>query len=766
MSARPELDYENVLNHEQLEAVTHGEGPQLVLAGAGSGKTRVITYRIAWLVEECGVDPRTITAMTFTNKAAGEMKERAESLLGIHPLPASVGTFHRFALRMLRIYGKHINVPQGFAIFDTDDQKRVLKRALADEQLDPKSFRPPAVLAAISGAKNRLLTPDGYEAEAEDFFRRRVARVYRRYQQMLREAGGMDFDDMIALTVALLRKGGEVRKRIRRRAGYLLVDEFQDTNHAQLALVLELAGADGHLTAVGDEDQGIYRWRGAELENILNFEKSFPKATVRKLERNYRSTQNILDASGAVVANNQGRRGKRLWTEAGAGDPIVLYRATDEREEARWVLRTLQHQKADYRASDMAVLVRTNAQTRALDEEFLRRGEAYNLVGGTRFYERAEVKDLIAYLRMVRNPHDGFSMDRVINRPPRGIGKATHEQLRQQAIDRDKSMWQVLLDDELDKFSTRSTKALERFRDLLKNLVTEAEVLPLPSLLEQVLETTDYRKLYSKEDEEGRDRLDNINELLSATRDFAATEGYGSEEDDLLTAFLDHVSLTADTDKLGSKNGTSLMTLHSAKGLEFAVVVLAGLEENILPHMNSLHVPDDLEEERRLLYVGMTRARKRLFLTTCRRRQIAGTYQDQQESRFLEEIPQRCLQTEESPNLFQRSSPSRNVSNRARSDIYSFFGKPGAASSFSASSSSMQDVDEVQDFPPDLPVYEPDFPASKKNLRKGSRVLHATLGEGQVFRIDGTGDQAKLTVYFRGSGRRTLIAKYAKLEVL
>jgi DNA helicase-2/ATP-dependent DNA helicase PcrA len=757
MSMRPVLDFEKVLNEEQLEAVTHGEGPQLVLAGAGSGKTRVITHRIAWLVEECGVDPSTITAMTFTNKAAGEMKERVEDLLGMHPLPASVGTFHRFALRLLRIYGDHIRLPRGFAIFDTDDQKRILKRAFASEGLDPKSFRPAAVLAAISGAKNRLLSPDGYEAEADDFFRQRVAGVYRRYQKLLREAGGVDFDDMIALSVALLRKGGEVRRRIRRRARYLLVDEFQDTNQAQLALVLELAGADGNLTAVGDEDQGIYRWRGAELKNILRFEDNFPKAQVRKLERNYRSTQNILDASGAVVANNQDRRGKRLWTEAGAGDAIVLYRAQDEREEARWVLQNLRRQETDYHPSDMAVLVRTNAQTRALEDEFLRQGVSYNLVGGVRFYERAEVKDLIAYLRMVRNPHDGFSMDRVMNRPPRGIGKSTHEQLRKQAADNDKSMWQVLLDDELGSFSARSTKALVRFREILNHLVAEAEGLPLPSLLEQIFDTTDYTKLYSGEDPDSRNRLENIGELLSATKEFAATQGYGTEDDDLLTAFLDHVSLTADTDKLGGKSGASLMTLHSAKGLEFSVVVLAGLEEKILPHMNALHVPDDLEEERRLMYVGMTRARKRLFLTTCRRRQIAGLYQDQEESRFLEEIPQSCLQAEESPQLFRQPSPSLGTSSRTKSDIYSFFGK---------SSTTAPDMDEVQDFPPDLPVYEPDAPASEKGLRKGSRVLHATLGEGQVFRIDGTGDQKKLTVYFQGSGRRTLVAKYAKLEVL
>ena len=754
---RDPIVFEEALNSEQLAAVTHGEGPQLVLAGAGSGKTRVITYRIAWLVEECGVDPSSISAVTFTNKAAAEMKDRAEDLLGLHPLPASVGTFHRFALRLLRMYGDRIGLPRGFAIFDSDDQKRILKRALDSEGLDPKSFRPQAVLAAISGAKNRLLTPSSYEAEADDFFRRKVALAYRRYQRLLREAGGVDFDDMIALSVRLLREGGHVRDRIRRRTKYLLVDEFQDTNHAQLALVLELAGAHGNLTAVGDEDQGIYRWRGAELENILRFEDTFPKATIRKLERNYRSTQNILDASGAVVANNQGRRGKRLWTEAGDGEPIVLYRGQDERDEARWILQTLRQLETDHRLSQMAVLVRTNAQTRAVEEAFVRQGMPYNLVGGVRFYERAEVKDLIAYLRVVRHPLDDFSLERIINRPPRGLGKSTLDKLRRQAKAEKQSLWETLVDDSFEDFNTRARKALVRFREMLQGLISEAEALPLPSLLEQLLETTEYSKLYDAQDEDGKLRLENIGELVSATQEFATTQTFGNEDEDLLTAFLDHVSLTSDTDALGKRRGPSLMTLHSAKGLEFEVVILGGLEEKILPHMNSMHLPEDLEEERRLLYVGMTRARKRLFLATCRRRQVAGTYQDQEESRFLDEIPQRCLRTEESPQLFRRAS-SRSTG-RGHDDIYRFFGRQ-TTSSPSAES-------ESQDFPPDdLPVYDPDTPSSKKTVRKGSRVRHPKLGVGQVFRVDGQGDQKKYTVYFQGTGRRTLVAKYAKLEVL
>lgn len=756
------IDFQKSLNPEQYAAVTHGDGPQLVIAGAGSGKTRAITYRIAWLIQERGVDPRAITAVTFTNKAAAEMKERVEALVGLHPLPAFVGTFHRYSLRMLRMYGDRLGLPKGFAIFDSGDQQSLIKKAVKAEGLDEKSFRPQAVLAAISGAKNRLIGPAEYERKADDFFRRRVAPVYRRYQKLLRDGGGVDFDDMIALSVQLLRQHEDLQRRIRRRAQHLLVDEFQDTNHAQLSLIRELVGTGGNLTAVGDEDQGIYRWRGAELQNILHFEDGFPGAEIRKLERNYRSTQNILDASGAVVANNQHRRGKTLWTEAGDGDPLTLYRGQDERDEARWVVQTLRAQEQEFRLSDTAVLVRTNFQTRALEDELLRQGMVYNLVGGVRFYERAEIKDLVAYLRLLRNPDDDFSLDRILNRPARGIGKTTHQRLQKRAEESEKSQWQVLADEDFEGVSKRSVKALLAFRDLICGLLDEAQTLPLPSLLQRILEATDYVSLYDQQNDDDRSRLENIDEFLSATQEFAAQHGYGSEEEDLLTSFLDHVSLASDTDGLGRKQGPSLMTLHSAKGLEFSAVILAGLEEKILPHSNSMLTPEDLEEERRLMYVGMTRARKRLFLSTCRRRQIAGMYQDQEESRFLEEIPADKLVVEESPELFRRPGGGQRPGGRARSDVYGFFGKAGRNND-----PSIEPV--ADDSPADLPALQVDEIGSTKSrgkVRKGSRVRHATLGVGQVFRIDGDGDNMRLIVYFQGVGRRTLLAKFAKLEVL
>jgi DNA helicase-2/ATP-dependent DNA helicase PcrA len=709
-----------------------------VLAGAGSGKTRVITYRIAWLVEEQGVDPAEITAVTFTNKAAAEMRERVEELLGLYPLPASVGTFHRWALVALRRYGERVGLRRDFAILDTDDQLDLVKEALKLEGLSDKAFAPRSVLSAISGAKNRLLDPDAFAATAEHYFARKVSGVYRRYQGLLARSSGIDFDDMISLAVRLLDEHEEVRERLRRRARWLLVDEYQDTNHAQLALIRRLAGAGGNLTAVGDEDQGIYRWRGAELDNILRFEDSFPGATIRRLERNYRSTQNILDASGGLIAHNQGRRGKTLWTERGAGDPIELYRATDEGDEARWIVDSLLRLRGRYKLSQMAILVRTNAQTRALEEELLRREVPYVLVGGTRFYERAEIKDLVAYLRVLRNPRDELSLARILNQPPRGIGKATQELLRQEAERLGQPVWDVLYHRELGSFSARAAGALGAFRDLIVGLQEEAEVLPLPALLLRLLEATRYTGLYSDREPDGRARLENIEELLSAAQEFVEARGANAPDDDLLTAFLDHVALVSDVDAWRPDRGVSLMTLHSAKGLEFDAVAVGGLEDGLLPHFNAQATDDEIEEERRLLYVGMTRARERLALTTCRRRMVAGRWQDRLPSPFLAELPAELLDVQTSPGLF---TPDR----RGAEGVRSFFERrplPG-----------VRTADGADAEPGDA-------------LRRGSRVRHPTLGEGTVLALEGLGQQGKLTVYFDRAGKRKLLAKYANLELL
>ncbi len=725
------IDFTRELNPEQLAAVTHGEGPQLVLAGAGSGKTRVITYRLAWLAREVGIDPASIVAVTFTNKAAGEMRERVERLLELPTLSSFVGTFHRFALRLLRRYGARVGLPPGFQIFDSDDQLALVGKALEQEQLAESAFPPRSVLAAISAGKNRLLDPQAYEAAAQGFFERRIAPVYAAYQKMLVQSSAVDFDDMLRLAVRLVAEHADVAQRLRDGLHYLLVDEFQDTNHAQMQLIHALAGEAGNLTAVGDEDQGIYRWRGADLDNVLAFERYFPGAVVRKLERNYRSTQNILSASGALVANNRRRRAKTLWTDAGAGELVELYKARDEQEEARWVVGALEQLRPEVEHGEMGILVRTNAQTRAFEEELLRRGIPYVLVGGTRFYERAEIKDLLAYLRLLRNPRDNYSLLRILNRPPRGIGAATQELLEREAAQFGGSLWQALLSGEFASFPSRSARALERFRDTMVELAAAAGELPLPALLDRLLEATGYAEQYKSEDPEAQSRRENIQEFLSAAQEFTEQQAW-QEADDLLIAFLDHVSLVADIDEWNAERGISLMTLHSAKGLEFTAVAVAGLEDGVLPHFNAGGSEEDLEEERRLLYVGMTRAKQRLFLTTCRRRRIAGRYQDQRESPFLFELPQETLSVSESPALF--AGPRLT-------GVYTFY-------------------DRAVPFADDEPAGPPG------TLRKGQRVRHPTLGEGVVLDVEGDPTTGKLTVYFDAAGKRRLVARYAHLELL
>ena len=763
-------ELERQLNPEQIAAVTHGEGPQLVLAGAGSGKTRVITYRIYWLIEEMGVDPGTIAAMTFTNKAAGEMRERVEHLLNLHPLPTSVGTFHRYGLLLMRRYGERVGLRRDFHVLDANDQIGLVKEALTAEGLSETAFSPRAVLGQISAAKNRLIDPAAYEARAQNFFEKKVATLYRRYQGLLGAASGVDFDDLIALPVKLLSTDPEIKERIRRWTRFLLVDEYQDTNHAQLRLIQELVGPDGNLTAVGDEDQGIYRWRGADLNNILEFEKTFPDAVVRKLEQNYRSTQTVLDVSGALIANNINRRGKRLWTEGDKGAKVELYRASDEGDEATWILRTLQRLRGSYRLSDMAILVRTNAQTRAIEDELLSREVPYSLVGGVRFYDRAEIKDLVAYLRVLRNPRDNFSLMRIVNQPPRGIGKSTLEMLRDRAVQLGQPLWDVLYLDDLGTLPARSATALRKFRDLVVGLQHSAADLPLPALLERLLEATGYLDLYKEDDPEDQARVENIREFLSAAQEFTEANSYNNaNEQDLLTAFLDHVALVSDIDSLETEKGVSLMTLHSAKGLEFRAVVVAGLEDGLLPHFNSQGARDDIEEERRLLYVGMTRARDRLFLTCCRRRRIAGRYQDQTESPFLAELPDQLLDVSQSPDLYT----SDRIDQRSQS-VYSFFGGGGGRPAAPPSAPF-----RPAPAPPPASYGRPALPsrpaapapasapaAPRRAIKRGSRVRHATLGPGVVLDMEGDGDEARLTVFFEKSGKRKLVAKFANLEML
>jgi len=725
------IDFQAELNSEQLAAVTHERGPQLVVAGAGSGKTRVITYRIAWLVKERGVDPGSIVAVTFTNKAAAEMRDRAERLLATWPLATFLGTFHRYALRLLRIYGERVGLTRDFAIFDDADQRAIVTQAMAAENVSESAFPPRAILSAISSAKNKLLSPDAYEKSAQDFFSQRVARVYRRYEALRRKASGVDFDDLLLYTVRLFDEAPELAARLRGRVEHLLVDEFQDTNHAQLRLVAELAAPDGDLTAVGDEDQGIYRWRGADLSNVLEFESHFPGATVRKLERNYRSTANILDAANAVVANNTLRRPKRLWTDAGRGERILLLRNGDEADEARRISEEIVGLRRGFELSDIAILVRTNAQTRAFEDEFFRARIPYVLVGGVRFYERAEIKDVVAYLRVLRNPRDNFSLLRILNQPPRGIGKTTVALFEERAAEETGGvLWDLLDLDRLDRFPSRAATALRAFRDLVRELRAAAEELPLPALLDELMAKTGYADAYRRETEEDQARLENLRELLTAAQSFTESRLAAAEDDDLLTSFLDHVALVSDLDAWDAERGVTLITLHGAKGLEFPVVFLPGLEDGLLPHFNTQGKPEDLEEERRLFYVGITRAERRLYLSCCRRRRIAGRYQDQLASPLLEEVPATLLDVDESPTLY--------ATERARG-VDQFFGRAPRAEYAAA--------------------------APTRGPRKGTRVRHPTLGTGVILDVEGDGDDAKLTVFFDRAGKKRLIARYASLEM-
>ncbi|PYQ32609.1 MAG: ATP-dependent DNA helicase PcrA, partial [Acidobacteria bacterium] len=590
------------LNPQQREAVTHGDGPLLVLAGAGSGKTRAITYRIAWLIAERGVQPSNILAVTFTNKAANEMLSRVQRLvpnIGARPW---IGTFHSTSLRSLRRYADRLGFSKSFAVYDTADQLTLVRRCMRELQMNDDAFPPRAILTRISNAKNVLMGPAEYEKESADFFGARVAEVYRLYQRRLKEYDAMDFDDLIGQYVQLLEKNDDVRHELQERFQHLLIDEYQDTNRAQYVLIKLLAGTRRNVVAVGDEDQSIYRFRGADINNILNFERDFPGARIVKLEQNYRSTGNILDAATGVVSRNVARKGKRLFTDAGSGQPVRIVTSSNEREEAQFVLERISAMQSDHALSDFAVLFRTNAQSRPFEEELLRANMPYSVVGGVKFYERAEIKDVLAYLRLAVRPHDTPSIERVINVPARGIGDTTLKALDDEAQRRSASLWTVIEDD-LAFLPPRASKAVREFREIVHDL-QRASSNPIPELLDYLLLRTGYRRmLQESRDVQDESRLQNIDELLNSAREFS--DGNPSAT---LGDYLDSLTLMTDLDRYESQKGVTLMTLHAAKGLEFKIVFLTGMEEGILPHSQSLEENEDIEEERRLCYVGMTRA--------------------------------------------------------------------------------------------------------------------------------------------------------------
>jgi len=740
------------LNPTQREAVLHTDGPLLVLAGAGSGKTRVITHRVAHLVREKRVAPFEITAVTFTNKAAGEMRERVAALMGgAAPQGSWIATFHALCLRVLRRDAERLGYKPGFLVYDTGDQLAVVKGALGDLEISAEANPPRALLSRISSAKNNLQRPDQFRQEQRDYGGTITARVYERYQERLLASNAMDFDDLIMQTIRLFTEYPDVLARSQAHARYLMVDEYQDTNHSQYRLIRFLSKVSGNVCVVGDEDQSIYAFRGSDFRNILRFEKDFPGARVVKLERNYRSTGHILDAASALVGNNRERIGKTLFTENPRGEPIRVCRLYTDRDEAEWVARRIAARRRGGTMAEAAVLYRTNAQSRLLEEAMLQAGVPYRIFGAVRFYDRKEVKDILGYLKLLANPSDDISLDRILNTPPRGIGQATVEALRKLAAERRQPLLasvQPLI--ELGALGTRAENALRRFLELIQELRGELLALPPDALVREVVRRSGYDEhLRGEGPEVGRARLENLEQLVTAAADYGEAGGQG------LADFLDRVSLVSDADVVEGQAGVALMTLHCAKGLEFPAVTIVGLEEGLFPHSRANDSASDIEEERRLLYVGMTRARETLTLTSCCLRRVFGAEMPVQPSRFLEEIPATLVETEEPRD-------ARHLDTEAVLDGVRYRPLPGEGETARVAKPRL-DFEAI--FREGKSKREPTLHYDEApDYRPGVRVFHPRYGEGKVLSREGLGDDLKLTVSFAGHRPKKFLAKFARLQ--
>jgi DNA helicase-2/ATP-dependent DNA helicase PcrA len=717
------------LNPPQREAVLLTEGPLLILAGAGSGKTRVITHRIAYLIGELNIRPWNVLAVTFTNKAAEEMRERVANLLGAEGLNVWVGTFHATCVKILRKSAQHLGLRSSFVIYDEGDQLALLRMCLRELDLSERVIHPRVVQSRISRAKNDLLTPAEYAAQAADYLEERVARIYYRYQAALQRNGALDFDDLLTETVRLFLERPMILTSYQDLWSYIMVDEYQDTNHAQYRLIRLLAERHQNLAVVGDDDQSIYRWRGADLGNILDFERDYPLCKVIRLEQNYRSTKSILEAASSVIAWNRGRKEKRLWTDNDAGEPIGFCHARDEEDEAVFIVETIRHlaMQEGYSFDDFAVFYRVNAQSRVLEDAMRRAVVPYVIVGGLRFYERKEIRDLLAYLRLIANPADSVGFLRAVNVPPRGIGRTTLDRLTEFAMASGLSLWEACA--EIEKHGllpTRQLKALQDFRSLIDRFVMRLPETSVPDLVSTLLHETGYVAELEKEGTpDALSRIENLRELISAAQDFTQRS-----EDTSLHAFLDMVSLLTDVDESLKETGgkVTLMTLHMAKGLEFPVVFIAGMEEGLIPHGRAYTDPEELEEERRLCYVGMTRAKRRLFLTTAVQRRLYGAESFNLPSRFLEEIKPHLLHRIEALTL---SSASTLEGSHQPSPRY--------------------EVEEDQI--PFVDFYQP-----------GVRVRHPEWGVGRIRERIGHGEEMKVVVTFPGIGTKKLKVKFAQLS--
>lgn len=720
------------LNDEQREAVKTTEGPLLVLAGAGSGKTRVLTHRIAYLLEEKDIFPDNILSITFTNKAAKEMKERIERLVDVRVQDMWVGTFHSMCVRILRRNIDKIGYNRNFIIFDGSDQNTVIKDTIKQLNLNDKMYEPKSMINFIGSMKDKLIDPESYiNDNYSDFRERQKGEIYKLYQDKLQKNNALDFDDLIGKTIELFIDNPDILKFYQKKFKYILVDEYQDTNRAQYELIKLLGNVHKNVCVVGDDDQSIYGWRGADIRNILDFEEDYPNAKTIKLEQNYRSTKNILDAANKVIDNNMGRKGKNLWTSQDGGTNIGLYNGDNEHDEANFISNKIMDIKntnhKDY--SDFAILYRTNAQSRVLEESLVKANIPYKIVGGLKFYDRKEIKDIIAFLRLIQNPVDNISLKRIINVPKRGIGKTTVEKIEQLSIEKGESIYSVILDiDEMTNLSHRAKSKVKDFISIINKFIAMKEILSVRDLIENIIDSTNYIKELEKEETlEAQSRIENIEEFISVAIDFETTG-----EEKTLEEFLQNISLLSDIDRLEEDDDfVTLMTLHSAKGLEYPVVFLTGMEEGIFPLSRAMVNDDELEEERRLCYVGITRAKEDLFITYTTLRTIYGKTNYNSISRFIGEIPEALIE-----DINKKAKNKAKSSSRETKKYFTGYTHENTGIKRKAD----------------------------PNINVGDKVKHKTLGIGTVVGMKGMGDKKEATIAFNEKGIKQLDLSMAPIE--
>ena len=754
------------LNDKQYEAVINTDGPCLVIAGAGSGKTKVLTHKIAYLMQEKDVKPWNILAITFTNKAANEMKERVEALVGDDAKDMWIGTFHSICVKILRRFIDRIGFDHSFVIFDTSDQRTLIKECLKDLQIDDKMFTDRIVQFEISNAKNDMKEPEEYEAMVKgDYRREKIASVYNLYQKRLKENNAIDFDDIINYAIKIFKENDDVLDYYTNKFNYILVDEYQDTNKSQFTLIRLLAKAHGNITVVGDNDQGIYSFRGADISNILNFEKDFKGTKLIKLEQNYRCTQNILNAANSVIKNNEVKYKKKLWTENEEGALPTFHVSDDEYDEGRYIVEEINHLRREeyYKYSDFAILYRMNSQSRAIEEILRREDIPYKIVGGLKFYERKEIKDIIAYLRLINNPSDNLALKRIINEPKRGIGKTSLDKIQSISEQTGIPMYQIIK--EADQYGlNRVYSNAQCFIEVIEDLISKKDEYTITELIKHTLKESGYTKALEDENSiEAENRIENLEEFLTVAVQFEEEEA-----DNDLSTFLEGITLSSDIDGMDDEEeSVTLMTLHSAKGLEFPVVFLVGMEEGIFPGYKSIGEPKELEEERRLCYVGITRAKNNLYLTCSRQRTMFGSTSCNPVSRFVKEIPENMLDgaaelDSEPANSFKDSSYEwsygKNGSNGKvvsyKVDVSSTKSEPSFA--FKSAESFLAKLNsKAQGNTTDLSRYQ-----------EGQRIYHKRFGEGNISKIEPEGDDLKLDIQFDKVGHKRLMAKFANLEII